>query len=116
MSQHVTRTPHWTTPDGMKYLGPHEGTQPIEVTIVLRRRQGPAPTPAAWPHAPRWPRGEFGLHCGADPTDLESLRGFARKHGLSEASNDLHRRVLRLRGAPSRSSKLSASRWASISS
>lgn len=100
MSPHTARTPHWTTPKGMKYLGPHEGTEPIEVTVVLRRRQGAAPTPASWPHPPRWPRGEFGQHCGADPADLDSLRDFARKHGLNETSNDPHRRVLRLRGAP----------------
>ncbi|RDS84017.1 S53 family peptidase [Dyella psychrodurans] len=101
MNHSATRTPHWTTPEGMKYLGPHEGTEPIEVTVVLRRRQGAVPTPAAWPHPPRWVRGEYGKHFGADPLDLDSLRGFASKHGLTEASNDLLRRVLRLRGTPS---------------
>ena len=100
MNQRTARTSHWTTPEGMKYLGPHEGTEPIEVTVVLRRRQGAEPTPAAWPQRPRWERGEFGEHFGADPQDMDNVRGFARKHGLTETSNDPHRRVLRLRGAP----------------
>ena len=100
MNQRTARTSHWTTPEGMKYLGPHEGTDPIEVTVVLRRRQGAEPTPAAWPHKPRWERAEFGQRFGADPADMDNVRGFARKHGLTETANDPHRRVLRLRGAP----------------
>jgi kumamolisin len=97
---HPARTPHWTTPDGMKYLGPHDSTEPMDVTLVMRRRQGGTPPFAAWPHPPRWPRGEFGEHYGAAPADLESLRRFAREHGLSEISNDPHRRVLNVRGTP----------------
>jgi kumamolisin len=100
MNQRTARTSHWTTPEGMKYLGPHEGTEPIEVTVVLRRRQGAEPAPCAWPHKPRWERAEFGKQFGADPADMDNVRGFARKHGLSETGNDPHRRVLRLRGAP----------------
>ena len=91
---------HWTSPDGMKYLGPHKATDTIDVTIVLRRMQGAKPEPAAWPRPPRWERGVFGEHCGADPADLESLRRFAREHGLTEIGNDPHRRVLHLRGTP----------------
>ena len=91
---------HWTTPSGMKYLGPHTGTAPLEVTLVLRRRAGTAAPAAAWPHAPRWRRGEFGQHCGAEPQDLATLREFARRHGLREVLADAHRRVLRLSGAP----------------
>jgi len=91
---------HWTTPSGMKYLGPHTGTAPLEVTLVLRRRAGAAAPAAAWPHAPRWRRGEFGQHCGAEPQDLATLREFARRHGLREVLADAHRRVLRLAGAP----------------
>ncbi|GLQ48251.1 kumamolisin [Dyella lipolytica] len=101
MAPHTARTSHWTTPEGMKYLGPHDGTEPIEVTLVLRRRQGATPTPASWLHPPRWPRGVFGEHFGADPGDLESLRRFAQTHGLTETSNDPHRRVLSLSGTPS---------------
>lgn len=101
MSHPTKRPSHWTSPQGMKYLGPHDGTEPIDVTIVLRRRAGAAPTPAAWPQPPRWTRGEFGQHCGADPADVDSLRQFAQQHALSETGNDPHRRVLHLRGTPS---------------
>ncbi len=96
----VANRTHWTSPAGLKFLGPWTHTDPLEVTLVLRRRAGAAPVAAAWPHAPRWPRGEFGRHCGADPIDLESVRGFARQHALTEIGSDLHRRVVHLRGTP----------------
>ena len=99
MNQPAHRS-HWTTPLGMKYLGPHTDTPPLDVTVVLRRRQGSAPRVAGWPQraAPR--RADFGQHFGADPVDLEALRTFARAHGLSERGADAHRRVLQLSGAP----------------
>ncbi|GLQ98570.1 S53 family peptidase [Dyella mobilis] len=100
MSQPTKRQSHWTSPEGMKYLGPHQSTDPIDITIVLRRCTDTAPPAAFWPHPPRWPRGEFGQHYGAAQADLESLRRFAQQHGLSETGNDVHRRVLHLRGAP----------------
>jgi kumamolisin len=90
----------WTTPTGMKFLGPHQDSTPLEITLVLRRRQGGAPSAASWPRAPRWQRGEFGRHCGAEPADLASLRRFALTHGLTELGADEQRRVLHLRGAP----------------
>jgi kumamolisin len=100
MSHPIKRSSHWTSPQGMKYLGPHQDSAPIDVTLVLRRRTETAPQPASWPQPPRWPRGEFGQHYGAAPADLESLRRFAQQHALSETGNDLHRRVLHLRGTP----------------
>jgi kumamolisin len=84
----------------MTYLGPHQATAPIDVTLVLRRRQGRAPDAASWPQAARWQRGEFGRQCGAEPADLDSLRRFAGQHGLSEVGAEAHRRVLHLRGTP----------------
>jgi kumamolisin len=100
MSHPTKRSSHWTSPEGMKYLGRHEGTEPIEVTLVLRRRSDTTPSPAAWPHPPRWQRGEFGQHYGGNPADLDSLRRFAKQYDLSETGNDLNRRVLHLRGTP----------------
>jgi kumamolisin len=100
MTHPTQRSSHWTIPEGMKYLGPHEGTDPIDVTLVLRRRTETTPSPASWPNPPRWQRGEFGEHYGADPADLDSLRSFAKQHGLSETGSDTHRRVLHLRGTP----------------
>jgi kumamolisin len=100
MSQPPSSSSHWTTPFGMKYLGPHSDRAPLEVTLVLRRRQGAAARVASWPQPPRWRRGEFGQHCGAEPADLDSLRAFARQHGLREVGADLTRRVLHLSGAP----------------
>ena len=88
------------TPRPANYLGPHTGTGPLEVTIVLRRRPGAAPAAAAWPHAARWPRAQYGQHCGADPADLAGLRHFAQAHALTETGADATRRVLHVRGAP----------------
>jgi len=96
----LASAPHWCMPAGMKYLGPHQASAPMDITLVLRRRPGNAPDAASWPRAPRWQRGEFGQHCGAEPADLESLRRFAGRHGLSEIGAEAHRRVLHLRAAP----------------
>jgi kumamolisin len=96
----VSHTSHWPRPRGLQYIGPHTDTTPLTVTVVLRRRAAAKPQVAAWPTRARWPRGEFGQHCGADPADLERLRAFARQHGLREVGSDLHRRVLELSGSP----------------
>jgi kumamolisin len=97
------RTSHasrWTAPQGVQYLGPHTDPAPLEVTLVLRRRQGAAVAAASWPQRPRWPRAEFPQQAGAAPADLERLRVFARQHGLRETGADAGRRVLHLSGSP----------------
>jgi len=96
----LASAPHWCMPAGMKYLGPHQASAPMDITLVLRRRPGNAPDAASWPRAPRWQRGEFGQHCGAEPADLESLRRFAGRHGLSEIGAEAHRRAHELRRRP----------------
>lgn len=85
-------------PAGARYLGPHSTRIPLDVTVVLRR-MGRPPAPAAWPQAPRWSRHEFGMHGGADPADIDRLRGHARAHGLVETGCEPQRRVLHLRGS-----------------
>ncbi len=84
----------------MKYLGRHQDSSPLEITLVLRRRQGGSPSAASWPRPPRWQRGEYGRHCGAEAADLASLSRFALTNGLTEVGADEHRRVLHLRGGP----------------
>ncbi|GLQ86653.1 S53 family peptidase [Dyella flagellata] len=100
MIQHAKHPSHWTSPAGVKYLGPHQTAEPLDVTVVLRRRSDTKPAPTEFPSSPRFPRGTFGEHYGADPADVENVRGFARKHGLAETGCDAHRRVLHLRGTP----------------
>ncbi len=97
MSASVPASPK--APFGMSYLGPHTGTEPLDITVVLRRRAGATAGPVAWPHT-RLPRAQFAQTCGADPADLASLRHFAQQHGLTETGADLTRRVLNLRGTP----------------
>ncbi|WP_109123549.1 S53 family peptidase [Dyella sp. C11] len=90
---------HWPLANEARYLGPHEGTEPIDVTVVMRRR-GDHPAPAAWPHKPAASRADFGAQWGADPADADAIRQFAGKHGLTETGCELHRRVMHLRGTP----------------
>ncbi len=45
----LTSTSRWTPPAGTKYLGPHQASTPMDVTMVLRRRRGNAPDTASWP-------------------------------------------------------------------
>ena len=94
-------TPHAAhgAPAGLSYLGPHSGTAPLDVTLVLRRRAGASARVAGWPQAPL-PRAQFAQHCGADPADLATLRRFASSHGLTESGADAGRRVLQLRAPP----------------
>lgn len=89
---------HPPLPAGARPLGPRSGGAPLDVTVVLRR-MGAAPAPATWPQRPRWSRGEFGAHCGADPADIERLRNHVRAHGLVETGCEPNRRVLHVRGS-----------------
>jgi kumamolisin len=84
----------------LRYLGPHTGTAPIDVTLVLRRAHRMTPAVPAWPARPVLTRGDFARQCGADPADLERLRAFARSAGLTETGADPGRRVLHLRANP----------------
>lgn len=99
MSMSTARHSPWPIGKDAHYLGPHQGTEPIDVTVVLRRRGG-HPTPAAWPHHAPCKRADFDAQWGADPADADKLRGFARQHGLTETGCELHRRVMHLRGTP----------------
>lgn len=82
-----------------RYVGPHKSGEPIEVTVVLRRRRG-AQVPAAWPQPPAVSHQDFPNLYGAHPADIQRLRGFAGAHGLQEVGCQPHRRVLHLRGSP----------------
>ncbi|HEY2622710.1 MAG TPA: S53 family serine peptidase [Dyella sp.] len=99
MSTTSARRKHWPLAAQARYLGPHEGTEPIDVTVVLRRR-GDQPMPTAWPHKSVLRREDFGAQWGADPADVDNVRGFARQHGLQETACEPHRRVVHLRGTP----------------
>ncbi|WP_430391563.1 S53 family peptidase [Dyella sp. 20L07] len=99
MSTAPARRKHWPLAAEARYLGPHEGSAPMDVTVVMRRR-GDHPAPAAWPHRAACKREDYGTQWGANPTDATTLRHFAQQHGLTETGCDLHRRVMHLRGTP----------------
>ncbi|HJR13300.1 MAG TPA: S53 family peptidase [Rhodanobacteraceae bacterium] len=90
-------TPATTTrrhlPFAMRYLGACAHDEPLDVTVVLRRRQ-PLERPI-----PRTPRAEFAARYGADPADVERVRVFGRQHGMQEQACDMARRTLHWRGS-----------------
>ncbi|HEX7815590.1 S53 family serine peptidase [Dyella sp.] len=88
---------HCAFPDA-RYLGPRDDQDHMEVTVVLRRRAD-RPALARWPSTKPHDRASFGDRFGADPLDIEKLRGFAQEHGLQETDCQAHRRVMRLRGS-----------------
>jgi len=61
--------------------GPVDGTQRIEITLIIRRR---APLPQALVEGPTTvTRDELAQQHGIDPADLESLRAVLAAHGLA---------------------------------
>lgn len=100
MSTPAARRHHWPLANEAKYVGPHEGTAPMDVTVVMRHRGGKHPSPAAWPHQPPLQPEEFATQWGADPADADIIRKFASEHGLTETACALNRRVMHLRGTP----------------
>jgi len=76
--------------------GPWQGEEPVDVTVVLRRRREP-PAVAGWPQPAALRRQDFSYRCGADPADIEHLRAFATTHGLQEIGCQPHRRILHWR-------------------
>jgi kumamolisin len=79
-------------------VGPHQEGEPLEVTVVLRRRDR-APAATARAQSMALSRRDFASLCGADPADVTRLRRFAGAHGLQEVGCEPHRRVLHLRGS-----------------
>ncbi|MGH8158598.1 MAG: S53 family peptidase [Rhodanobacter sp.] len=89
-------TAHQHQPSSARYLGRHAPDASLDVTLVLRRRNalgtmGP-------PSSPDTRHADFETHYGADPADVERLRGFSRQHGLQELACEPGRRALHLRG------------------
>lgn len=80
-------------PSAMRYLGACAHDEPLDVTLVLRRRQ-PLERPM-----PRVRRTEFAARYGADPADVERVRAFGRQHGMQERACDMGRRTLHWRGS-----------------
>jgi kumamolisin len=100
MSTTAAHRHHWPLANEARYLGPHEGTEPMDVTIVMRHRGGQHPSPAAWPRQGAIKREAFATQWGADPADADIIRKFASEHGLTETACALNRRVMHLRGTP----------------
>lgn len=80
-------------PSAVRYLGACAHDEPLDVTLVLRRRQQ-MERPIA-----RTPRADFAARYGADPADVERVRAFGRQHGMQERACDMARRTLHWHGS-----------------
>ena len=85
-------------PATLRYLGRPVPNEPLDVTLVLRRRQ-----PLKLPMPPLQ-RTDFAERYGADPAAVERLRVFGLQHQIQELACDMACRTLHWRG----SAKLSA--------
>jgi kumamolisin len=77
----------------MRYLGACANDEPMDVTLVLRRRQ-PLERPI-----PQVRRADFAPRYGADPVDVERVRAFGAKHGMQEKACDMACRTLHWHGS-----------------
>lgn len=93
----IAQAPVLSIPATTHQLSPHQGDEFIDVTIVLRRRDG-APTATTWPDPPAATHQNFATLCGAHPASIQRLRKFADAHDLQETDYQPYRRVLHLRG------------------
>ncbi|HEX7324022.1 MAG TPA: S53 family serine peptidase [Rhodanobacteraceae bacterium] len=80
-------------PSRVRYLGPCQASNALDVTLVLRRRQ-PLPRTGR-----PLQRASFAARYGADPEDVARLRAFAREHGMQETGCDMACRALHLHGS-----------------
>ena len=91
--QNATPTTRRHLPSAMRYLGACANDEPMDVTLVLRRRQ-PLERPI-----PRVRRADFAARYGADPVDVERVRAFGAKHGMQEKACDMACRTLHWHGS-----------------
>ena len=84
-------------PAGARVLGPTPATDPIRVSLIVKRKQ---PLDLASLHGRHLSREEFSSQYAADPAAFDQLRAFASQHGLSvdESASSLDRRTLVLSG------------------
>lgn len=87
-----TRT---TSSSSVRYVGPHDPTAIVDVTLVFRHRS--APPAVAWPQA-AMARTDYADQHGADPAEVARLRAFSRKHGMRELACHMDQRTLHLSG------------------
>jgi kumamolisin len=76
--------------------------EPIEVTIVVRRRPGAATddpaAQAAQASVERLSREEFAARDGADPADIKAVEDFAQAAGFTITAVNQGARTIRIRG------------------
>jgi len=85
-------------------IGPVDAAEPLEVTVVVRRRAGAGDVDSealgqrAATEREHLARSEFAAALGADPKDLEAVEEFGRSHGLTVVESSRERRSVVLAG------------------
>ena len=86
-------------------IGPAPASDPVRVTVVLRRRPDgpPVPEPSYYLSTPpsqrrRLPEGEFAERYGADQDDIARVRAFADRNNLEVTGVSAARRTVSLAG------------------
>jgi pro-kumamolisin-like protein len=86
---------------GEHWLGPVPDSEPVSLTVLLRRRTVPgAPTEQDLlsGHYQQPSREAAQQAISADPADISAIEAFARQFGLTVASSNAETRQIRLRG------------------
>ena len=83
--------------NGAHVIGPTDPHQLIEVSVILKHRQ---PLPPAQHRAQRMSHEEFASTYGANPSDIDKIRQFAREYNLQvlERGDESLRRTVTLAG------------------
>ena len=90
--QPTAPAPRRHLPSVVRYCGACAPGEPLDVTLVLRRRQ-PLERPL-----PRVQRADFAARYGADPADVERVRAFGARYGMQEQACDMACRTLHWHG------------------
>jgi kumamolisin len=83
---------------GSRAVGDAPADEPIEVTVLVRRKQGTEDLPSPGFVTERLSREEFDARYGADPADIQHVRDFADAYGLEVVEASTARRSVVLSG------------------
>jgi kumamolisin len=91
-------THSWSAPKKANFVGVHEDTAPIDVTLVLRR-VNPIQAAALGGHA-ALAHADFHINRGAHPDVLTNAFAFINEHGLTVTHVAANRHVIKVQGTP----------------
>ena len=94
--------------EGESWLGPVPDSEPVSITVLLRRPNRPATPSEQELLSGRYEAGSREAAeqaISATPSDMKSVEAFAKQYGLKVASMDAGSRRIRLRGTAAEASR-----------